>query len=73
MSVSEYRNLIDAVGQAHASLRGCRHDERQTESMWLRRTLDRLCNAELPKRIKQCDRERAANAIKFANESLANI
>lgn len=72
MSVSDYRDLIDAVFQADTSLASCAADEREIarEGGWLRNAVSELRKAVVPARLSPDDAARAARALAKAEATL---
>jgi hypothetical protein len=63
VKVAEYRDLIDALGQAFDSLkRAATPDEQHREAEWVRRSARDLMATECP-RARQYDRDRAERLI----------
>lgn len=63
MRVTDYRDLIDNLSQAFASLKSAATpQERLHEAEWVRRSARELMAAECP-RAKQADRDRAEGLL----------
>lgn len=74
MRVAEYRELIDAVVLAHASLRSAASGhEQRTEAGHLQLAINRLRSARRPPRLSDYDADRARRVLEAAAEKLGQF